>query len=299
MDRVILFSENAVQRWQHDPENQLFERKSARLAPKDLASHLCAFANASGGTLVIGIEDDGEITGITVSQENAFRQAGIEFLSLLPEYQVFARRVQVEDSSEPKRILVFFIQPSHNIIIKLKTGEAYLRVGDQSRRLSASQLLELEYARGTRSFETTLVPDATLEDLDENLIAEYVRLLDPMASDSTDLLRARGLLRKDGITVAGVLLFAKHPTRFLPAARVRFLRYEGTLTPLEKNLVYYIANVDQCTTKKLMDFTGKSRPTVLRYIRRLSDTGIVKEHAAAVSDPTKYYTLADAYPEEP
>ena len=485
MDRVILFSENAVQRWQHDPENQLFERKSARLAPKDLASHLCAFANASGGTLVIGIEDDGEITGITVSQENAFRQAGIEFLSLLPEYQVFARQVQVEDSSEPKHILVFFIQPSHNIIIKLKTGEAYLRVGDQSRRLSASQLLELEYARGTRSFETTLVPDATLEDLDENLIAEYVRLLDPMASDSTDLLQARGLLRKDGITVAGFLLFAKHPTRFLPAARVRFLRYEGTragvgsnfniikdvtldgalpnllregqrllesqmrefqqlsrdgtfvkipeyppftwleglvnavthrdyslqgdyirismfddrmeiaspgalpsivtvdniqntrfsrnpliarvlgdfgwvrelnegvkriyqdmaayfldppiyevynrntvmltlknnigtrairrletgitdlyavwrtLTPLEKNLVYYIANVDQCTTKKLMDFTGKSRPTVLRYIRRLSDTGIVKEHAAAVSDPTKYYTLADAYPEEP
>ncbi|WP_165443494.1 helix-turn-helix domain-containing protein [Olsenella sp. Marseille-P4559] len=44
-------------------ENQYFDRKSARLNPKETARHICAFANASGGKLVIGIEDNGEITG--------------------------------------------------------------------------------------------------------------------------------------------------------------------------------------------------------------------------------------------
>ena len=44
-------------------ENQYFDRKSARKDTKEISRHICAFANASGGKLVIGIEDDGEITG--------------------------------------------------------------------------------------------------------------------------------------------------------------------------------------------------------------------------------------------
>ena len=42
-------------------ENQYFDRKSARIKPNDAARHIVAFANAAGGKLVIGIEDDGEI----------------------------------------------------------------------------------------------------------------------------------------------------------------------------------------------------------------------------------------------
>ncbi|WP_231699878.1 AlbA family DNA-binding domain-containing protein [Arcanobacterium phocae] len=41
-------------------EGQYFDRKSARIKPKDILRHLVAFANAEGGKLVIGIEDDGK-----------------------------------------------------------------------------------------------------------------------------------------------------------------------------------------------------------------------------------------------
>ena len=65
-----------------------------------------------------------------------------------------------------------------------------------------------------------------------DMISDYARLMSPVASEPFELLRGRGLIREvDGkqfITVAGVILFAKNPTQFLPAARVRFLRYEGT-----------------------------------------------------------------------
>lgn len=47
------------------PEDQHFDRKSARIKPKDILRHLVAFANAEGGHLVIGIEDDGEVTGFS------------------------------------------------------------------------------------------------------------------------------------------------------------------------------------------------------------------------------------------
>lgn len=44
-------------------ENQHFDRKSAAKAPKDILKHLIAFANSEGGYLVIGVEDDGKVTG--------------------------------------------------------------------------------------------------------------------------------------------------------------------------------------------------------------------------------------------
>ena len=51
-------------------ENQTFDRKSARKDPKGLSNHFVAFANADGGTLVIGIEDNGIVTGIDAYEQN-------------------------------------------------------------------------------------------------------------------------------------------------------------------------------------------------------------------------------------
>ena len=470
-------TELTLKSWKTSTEGQFFDRKSGRLAPKDLASHISAFANASGGIIILGIEDDGRITGVNQEQENQLRQAGITYLDLLPEFDVDSA-----ETKEGERLLVVSVQPSHNMIVKTKTGDAYLRVGDQSRKLSATQLMELEYARGTRSFETTIVEDATIQDLDYALMEEYAQKLEPVVSEPMELLRGRGLIRntngEDRITVAGVLLFSKTPSRFLPSARVRFLRYEGVnagvgtsfnlvkdvtlekplplllrdgqsllesqmrefqhlsregifvkipeyppftwleglvnavthrdysiqgdyarismyddriefsspgslpnivtvdniqttrfsrnpmiarvlsdfgwvrelnegvkriyrdmssyfleppvyevlnrntvrltlknniaarsvrrlessiaslsqqwdvMSSLEREIIYYISNVYKCTPKQLMELTGKTRPTLNKHIKKLSERGIIREHSASPSDPTKYYELA-------
>lgn len=212
------------------PENQFFDRKSGRIAPKDFAHHLSAFANASGGLIVVGIEDDSEIRGVTSAQENALRQTPFDYLTIPPEYQVETVACTSSSGSDVN-ILLFHVAPSANEIITLKSGDAYLRVGDSSRKLSREMLSALEYSKGIKSFESRVVEDATLEDLDSDLIRQYTDLLDPTVSSGMDVLKGRGLIReKEGrfqITVAAVLLFGKNPTQFLPGARVRFLRYEG------------------------------------------------------------------------
>lgn len=219
-------TDEILKSWVMAPEGQFFDRKSARIAPKDLAAHLSAFANASGGMIVLGIENNGEISGVNDDQENNLRQAGMDFLELLPEFSA-----DLVETDTGTRLLLITVQPSHNLIIKTKSGDAYLRVGDQSRKLSAAQLMELEYSKGTRSYETTIVEDAALQDLDYALVEDYAKQLEPVASEPLDLLRGRGLIRTvkgaDRITVAGMLLFGKNPSQFLPSARVRFLRYEG------------------------------------------------------------------------
>ena len=211
-------------------ESQFFDRKSARLSPKDFSHQLSAFANASGGMVVLGIEDGGQVTGVSDDKENAFRQAAFDNLQIPPEYQVEVIPCELY-SGENGKIMLFHIDPSANEIIKLKNGDAYLRVGDTSRRLSAEMLAALEYSKGIKSYEARIVEDATLDDLDGNLINEYTKVLGTTASSSFDLLKGRGLIKeKDGqikITVAAILLFGRAPTQFLPGARVRFLRYEG------------------------------------------------------------------------
>jgi ATP-dependent DNA helicase RecG len=55
------------------PENTRFDRKSARIAPAALAECLSAFGNGpavEGGVVVIGVEQDGTVTGCSsVSHE--------------------------------------------------------------------------------------------------------------------------------------------------------------------------------------------------------------------------------------
>ena len=58
--------------WQFAPESQYLDRKSARKKPSELLRHLIAFANADGGKLVIGIEDEKQgniITGFKDGHE--------------------------------------------------------------------------------------------------------------------------------------------------------------------------------------------------------------------------------------
>ena len=111
-------------------------------------------------------------------------------------------------------------------------------------------LAALEYSKGIKSYESRIVDDATIEDLDEELIQEYAKLLGTTASSSFDLLKGRGLIKeKNGqikITVAAILLFGKAPTQFLPGARVRFLRYEGVTAEVGTrfNLVKDIVKFD-------------------------------------------------------
>ena len=213
-------------------ENQFLDRKSARITSKDLSHQLSAFANAAGGLVIIGVEDNGSITGVSANQENDFRKAAFEFLQIPPEYKVEKILCSLS-SGEEKNVLLFHISPNANEIIKLKNGDAYLRVGDSSRKLSAEQLTALEYSKGIKSFESRIVDEATYDDLDEELLKKYVSILNPSASSVTDILKSRGLIKegkgKEGfkITVAAMLLFGKCPTQFLPGSRVRFLRYEG------------------------------------------------------------------------
>ena len=211
-------------------ENQYFDRKSARLNPKETAKHICAFANASGGKLVVGIEDDGRVTGFRRDGARSieeFEQAALVGCDPVPE--VHPVRIPVTNSrGEDDCVLVLEISPSSGHVISRRSDKAvFLRQKDSSVELDRDQVLALEYDKNQRRYEDEVQERSSLEDVDPEVMARYKAELGTEASDE-QVLRSRGFLQDGHLTNAGVLLFSESPARFMPWARVRVIRLDGS-----------------------------------------------------------------------
>lgn len=196
------------------PEDQWFDRKSSRIAGKDLAKTLVAFANAEGGVVAVGISDDGVIEHeLTPERENMLRVAAHEHT----DPAVRLRITKLDD------VLVFEVEPGERVHYT-RDANCYLRLGDKSVKLDAQQQQELSYSKGEQLFDATGLRGADLEDLDMEKVAAYAEGIG--SSTAEDALRARRLVTRDGQpTVAAILLFGKSPQDLLPNAEVRVLKY--------------------------------------------------------------------------
>lgn len=210
-------------------ENQYFDRKSARKDADEVAKHIIAFANFAGGKLVIGIEDDGEITGFKRDKAHDiedFRQAAIVCCEPSPRVEYVEVPV-VNSNGDDDVILIIDIEPSAERVITRRRDKAvFLRQKDKSVILDREQVIALEYDKNQRRYEDEIADRSSIEDVDPEVMARYKAALGTSSSDE-QVLRSRGFLVDGHLTNAGVLLFAEYPPKFLPWARVRVLRYDG------------------------------------------------------------------------
>ena len=226
-----------------ESENKYFDRKSGRIRASDLAQHISAFANAAGGTLVIGISDkDRAVEGINSCGEskiNEFINSPKDCCRPMPRYREEFIDV-VNKDGEPDRLLLLHIESSKDQIIRTTNDRTYLRIGDKSKEMLGENLRNLEYAKGSRHYEDEINYYATVDNLDEELLTAYKERIGAEDLSVEQVLAARGFLQKqDGknyLTNAAVLLFAKNVMQFYPNCRVRFLRIDGRELQVGSNL---------------------------------------------------------------
>lgn len=204
-------------------EDQWFARKSIRVEPRRLAEALVGFANADGGVVAVGLYS-GSVEGTRhrLRQRTELMQTAINFTD--PTVQAKATLYACTNSQgEPDDILVFEIPPSSTVHATTR-DEVYLRVGDENRRLTFAQRRELIYDKGQAAFEAE--PSAvTVTDIDSALLENYANQIGH--PDAQRLLRARGLIKGTNLTMAGCLLFTRHPEQVLPNAHIRVSRFAG------------------------------------------------------------------------
>ncbi len=124
-----------------------------------------------------------------------------------------------------------YIEPSIAVHSN-QADEAYIRVGDKSRKLTFEERTQLMYDKGERYFEDKSVPDATIDDIDMEMVQSYIEKIGYSKTPLEYLKENKGFVKiKNGqevISGAAIRLFGKDPQLYFPRARIRFIRYEGT-----------------------------------------------------------------------
>lgn len=230
---------NTIKYFQLTKENQFFDRKSARIKPDEIARHLVAFANANGGKLIIGIENDGRITGFKTKgahDEEEFKNVAIKRLVSTPITVRYSKIEVKNENQENDFVLVIEVSASYDKVIQSFDHEVYLRQADQSVKLTYEQRVQLSYDKGERHFEDEIVERSSINDIDDNIIDLYRQHMGLSDKPSDEILEARGMLVDGKLTNAGILLFGNNPTKYLPQARLRFIRYDGLFAGTGKSL---------------------------------------------------------------
>ncbi len=192
-----------------------------------LAETLVAFANADGGTVLLGVSPDGTIKGDLLSEEieSALRLA---LVACRPPV-----RTEWEQMETPQGVVVAIRVPRSTELHSLADGRVLLRTGNENRPLGGEAIRQLAATKSSGDFETESVAGATRADLDDDLITEYLakreeRQRRPAIVAREQMLRDIGALDLSGQpTVSGLLLFGRQPQTHLPQSGLLFVRFTG------------------------------------------------------------------------
>ena len=215
---------------QHFDRKSLFEGPPGAKRPRDrrevrdqVAEYVAAFANAEGGVLVLGIEDDFEITG------HRFPPRALASLLATPGARLSPPQADgfvVEAEGEE---LVVFDASTADAPVQVVGNGFPLRVGDRTVQASETQIRAMKLAGLAESWESRPSP-CSLEELDSSLIARAKAGAGLGARRDEEYLLQRKLADRRGrglvLRRAAELLFSRSGPDH-PNAGVRILRVIG------------------------------------------------------------------------
>lgn len=253
-----------------DTENDRVERTISTTNTDKFGQAICAMANDLPrhnlpGYLMLGVTDDGLVSGIDVTDDLLKNIAAIRTDgNIQPQPSMVVEKVSFPEGD----IIVVEVQPHIFPPVRYK-GRIWIRIGPRkgvANEADERMLMEKRRANVT-TFETEPCLVATIDDLDVELFqSDYLlkaMTMEEIAEEKRDikyLLSSFGFFdtRFDCPTNLGMLFFAKNLRRFLPSAYVQYVRMKGTgnvgeiLTDIE-----FKDNLCQ-TLKKLDAFIGTS-----------------------------------------
>ena len=200
----------------------------------DLADELAALANTRDGVLVLGVDDKTkDIVGIPIDFLDVVERYVYEICNdnIQPPVLFHSFRMRLPDSTGVLQA-VLKIEIPRSIFVHKSSSGYFFRQGSSRREMPPEYLARLFQQRSQARlirFEEQPVPQSSIEDLSQQLSANYTTRSDEPAEI---VLLKRGLLSKEEsgiprVSVAGVLLGCDEPERFLSNAYIEAVRYRG------------------------------------------------------------------------
>lgn len=212
-------------------ESSTVEFKTEDVHPNSLAEEIVAFANFEGGTILLGVDDAGTPVGCTRSDIEEF-VINVCRNNVRPAMIPRIEKIHLSD----KQILVIAI-PRGETAYSTNRGLYYIRVGSTKQVPTQQELLRLFQQKNVLQFDETPVLKASIESLDLAKINTYLAYLQqsPLNAESEqalmhEMLNLSILIELDNTyypTLAGLLMFGKHPQKYFPAYTILCGAYQG------------------------------------------------------------------------
>ncbi|OQB31269.1 MAG: Divergent AAA domain protein [Bacteroidetes bacterium ADurb.Bin174] len=255
------------------PEQQNIEYKSAW--HDDYLKWICGFANAQGGTIFIGKDDNGNVVDI-----EDYKRLMDDIPNKIRNTMGITVEVNLHEENEMHYIEIVTLP--YSVPISLR-GRYYYRIGSTKQELTGTSLNEFLLKKSGKTWDDVVEPRATLDDIDETAVAKFLVMakekgrLPEVDGLTTEQLFDKLRLTENGqIKRAGLVLFGKDPGKFYPSIYVRIGRFRDELDLIfqeseEGNIInLYQTVLDQINHKfiiKNISFEGMHRIETPEYPR--------------------------------
>jgi predicted HTH transcriptional regulator len=200
----------------------------------DFADELAAFANARGGTLVLGVDDKTrELLGLPIEHLDAVEGWVREVCNdaVKPSIDAVIRKLELPDSTG-KLVPLIRVDVARSMFVHKSPGGYFRRLGSSKREMASDILARLFQERSQSRvirFDESPVPGTSPADLDLQLARRFMR--DGAEPTDASLRKLRIVADDDDgaprMTVTGVLLCTQEPQRWLPHAQIQAVSYAG------------------------------------------------------------------------
>lgn len=249
--------------WDRDTTlHKLLHRRDVR---DTIAEYVAAFANADGGVLLVGVENDGSVSGHKYPDQAVQDFFAVPSRRLRPPVSCRCERLSVDG----REVLAFEVSNASEAVMVDGNGYPY-RVGDQVVREPQEIINQRKESYRRVGYEQRIQSEATLDDLDMELATSFLGRTPFSARTVEQILERYGLIQasRSGwrITNAALLLFAKESlARWHPRAGARLFRVAGTERRHgAKRNVTQLARVDLPMAKAIFEVHRVAREHIRR-----------------------------------
>ena len=235
------------------PEQQNIEYKQSW--HDDYLKWIAGFANSQGGTIYIGVDDQGNVTGISGYKK---------LMEDLPNKirDVLGIMVEVNLHETSGLYYLEIVTPPYAVPISLR-GVYYTRSGSTKQELRGNALIEFLLRKTGKTWDDVIEPSARISDLDTKAIDFFMNSAEksgrlPVTGDLAlpELLEKLRLSEDGKLKRAAVVLFGKDPGKFYPGMFVKMGRFGISDEDLkfqeiaEGNLISLLQEVPDMLNKK-------------------------------------------------
>jgi len=235
---------------------------------EDYLKWVCGFANAIGGTIYIGKDDNGNVTGLPGYRKlledipNKIRNA----MGIICDINL------LEDFGKP--FIEIKVNP-YSVPVSLR-GRYYYRSGSTNLELTGMELNEFLLRKAGKTWDDVIEEGASIEDIDNASLVQFIedskeqyRMPVTQGLAIIEILEKLRLINNTKLKRGAIVLFGKNPARFYPNIMVKIGRFGKDASDLkfqevlEGNLVHLLKEVQIQLNYKFLtrpiDFAGLHR----------------------------------------